>query len=148
MAKQGLTLEQKQTQRLALEQQRLLGLVLEKNDAEMAEFIDNKVNEIQALEKKNDDDDEFEGDKDNRNDGNRGDDGTTPTGEVNSDGDDDTAAWYRYFANNRSPDDEYYAPIAVTEPTSWGEWNSTKPGRSSQMPSWAISRMMVTCAAR
>ena len=49
MAKQGLTLEQKQTQRLALEQQRLLGLILEKNDAEMAEFIDNKVNEIQAL---------------------------------------------------------------------------------------------------
>ena len=36
MAKQGLTLEQKQTQRLALEQQRLLGMVLEKNDAEMA----------------------------------------------------------------------------------------------------------------
>ena len=55
MAKQGLTLEQKQKQRLALEQQRMLGLVLEKNDAEMAEFIDNKVNEIQALEKKSDD---------------------------------------------------------------------------------------------
>ena len=46
MAKQGLTLEQKQKQRLALEQQRLLGTILEKNDAEMAEFIDNKVKHI------------------------------------------------------------------------------------------------------
>ena len=39
MAKQGLTLEQKQTQRLALEQQRLLGMVLEKSDAEISEII-------------------------------------------------------------------------------------------------------------
>ena len=52
MAKQALTVEQKQTQRLALEQQRLLGTILEKTDAEMAEFIDNKLNENQALEKK------------------------------------------------------------------------------------------------
>ena len=59
MAKQVLTQELKQTQRLALEQQRMLGLVLEKSDAEMAEFIDNKVNEIQALEKKSDDNDEY-----------------------------------------------------------------------------------------
>jgi RNA polymerase sigma-54 factor len=117
MAKQGLTLEQKQTQRLALEQQRLLGLILEKNDAEMAEFIDNKVNEIQALEKKSDDDDEYGNDKENRNDNDQGDGATTPSGEVNSDGDDDTAAWYRYFANNRSRDDEYYEPIAVSEKT-------------------------------
>ena len=117
MAKQGLTLEQKQTQRLALEQQRLLGLILEKNDAEMAEFIDNKVNEIQALEKKSDDDDEYGNDKENRSDNDQGDGATTPSGEVNSDGDDDTAAWYRYFANNRSRDDEYYEPIAVSEKT-------------------------------
>jgi len=116
MAKQGLTLEQKQTQRLALEQQRLLGLVLEKNDAEMAEFIDNKVNEIQALEKKSDDDNDYEEDN-NPRDGDRGHEDTTPSGEVNSDGDDDTAAWYRYFANNRSRDDEYYAPVAVSEKT-------------------------------
>ena len=117
MAKQGLTIEQKQTQRLALEQQRMLGLVLEKNDAEMAEFIDNKVNEIQALEKKSDDDDDYGTDNDNRRDSDRDDAGTTPSGEVNSDGDDDTAAWYRYFANNRSRDDEYYAPVAVSEKT-------------------------------
>ena len=118
MAKQGLTLEQKQTQRLALEQQRLLGLILEKNDAEMAEFIDNKVNEIQALEKKSDDenDDYNAKDDDRRTDDREGSD-TTPSGEVNSDGDDDTAAWYRYFANNRSRDDEYYAPTAVSEKT-------------------------------
>ena len=122
MAKQGLTLEQKQTQRLALEQQRLLGLILEKNDAEMAEFIDNKVNEIQALEKKSDDDnDEYGNGNDNgdRQSADRDREGgdTTPSGEVNSDGDDDTAAWYRYFANNRSRDDEYYAPVAVSEKT-------------------------------
>ena len=120
MAKQGLTLEQKQTQRLALEQQRLLGLILEKNDAEMAEFIDNKVNEIQALEKKSDDEnDDYGSDGDNRQTGDRDREGgdTTSSGEVNSDGDDDTAAWYRYFANNRSRDDEYYAPTAVSEKT-------------------------------
>ena len=120
MAKQALTQEQKQTQRLALEQQRMLGLVLEKNDAEMAEFIDNKVNEIQALEKKSDDDNEYGNDDSNgkdRQDANHEESDTTPSGEVNSDGDDDTAAWYRYFANNRSRDDEYYAPIAVSEKT-------------------------------
>ena len=116
MAKQGLTLEQKQTQRLALEQQRLLGLVLEKNDAEMAEFIDNKVNEIQALEKKSDENDDYGmgGDQDN----DRGNDHASEA-EITAEtgGDDDTLAWYRYFANNRSRDDEYYAPIAVSEKT-------------------------------
>ena len=118
MAKQGLTLEQKQTQRMALEQQRMLGLVLEKNDAEMAEFIDNKVNEIQALEKKQDNEgDDYNtgsGDRDNERDNER-----TPSDEVNAEtgGDDDTMAWYRYFANNRSRDDEYYAPTAVSEKT-------------------------------
>ena len=118
MAKQGLVQEQTQTQRLALEQQRLLGLVLEKNDAEMAEFIDNKVNENQALEKKSDDD-EYEADGSQQN--NRE---ATPDGQLRNDdaisensGDDDTVAWYRYFANNRSRDDEYYAPSAVSEKT-------------------------------
>ena len=120
MAKQGLTLEQTQRQRLALEQQRLLGMVLEKNDAEMAEYIDIKVNEIQALEKKSDEGDDYgthegeAGKEDNRpNDEHaRGDD---PVSE--NSGDDDTAAWYRYFANNRSRDDEYYSPTAVSEKT-------------------------------
>ena len=119
MAKQGLTLEQKQTQRLALEQQRLLGLVLEKNDAEMSDFIDNKVSEIQALEKKSDDDTGSEYDTstpDDRQDKRRDND-TSSASDINTDGDDDTAAWYRYFANNRSRDDEYYAPTAVSEKT-------------------------------
>ena len=112
MAKQGLTLEQKQTQRLALEQQRLLGMVLEKNDAEMAEFIDNKVNEIQALEKKSDENDEYDNGQDNE----RGNEHPSEA-EVSAEtsGDDDTLAWYRYFANNRSRDDEYYTPTAVNE---------------------------------
>ncbi len=116
MAKQGLTLEQKQTQRLALEQQRMLGLVLEKNDAEMAEFIDNKVNEIQALEKKNDEADEYDNGSDQQD---ARDNERVPADEVNAEtnGDDDTMAWYRYFANNRSRDDEYYAPTAVSEKT-------------------------------
>lgn len=119
MAKQGLTLEQKQTQRMALEQQKLLGLVLEKNDAEMSEFIDNKVSEIQALEKKSDDDAGSEYDTstpDDRADKEKGTDSSSAS-DVNTDGDDDTAAWYRYFANNRSRDDEYYAPTAVSEKT-------------------------------
>ena len=94
----------------------MLGLVLEKNDAEMAEFIDNKVNEIQALEKKQDDNDDYSGsdEHDNERDNDR-----VPNDEVNSEvnGDDDTMAWYRYFANNRSRDDEYYAPTAVSEKT-------------------------------
>ena len=120
MAKQGLTLEQKQTQRLALEQQRMLGLVLEKNDAEMAEFIDNKVNEIQALEKKSDEDnDDYDmAGGDDRQDRDRsGNQDNAQGGDINTDGDDDTVAWYRYFANNRSRDDEYFAPTAVSEKT-------------------------------
>lgn len=117
MAKQGLTLEQKQTQRLALEQQRMLGLVLEKNDAEMAEFIDNKVSEIQALEKKSDDENDDYGNNDSHDNNKGGNDEATSATDINTDGDEDTAAWYRYFANNRSRDDEYYAPTAVNEKT-------------------------------
>ena len=119
MAKQGQILEQKQTQTMALEQQRLLGLVLEKNDAEMSEFIDNKVSEIQALEKKTDDDAGGEYDTstpDDRQEKEKGGDSSS-VNDINTDGDDDTAAWYRYFANNRSRDDEYYAPTAVSEKT-------------------------------
>jgi len=120
MAKQGLTQDLKQTHRLALEQQRMLGMVLEKNDAEMAEFIDNKVNEIQALEKKTEDKDDFDSDNggENQNDSRGDDDRQSASSDVNENsGDDDLAAWYRYFANNRSRDDEYYAPTAVNEKT-------------------------------
>ncbi len=122
MAKQGLTLEQKQKQRLALEQQRLLGTILEKSDAEMEEFIDNKVNEIQALEKTSDDKDDDNGyenegaqDKSANRDERRENRNDDPISE--NSGDDDTVAWYRFFANNRSTDDEYYAPTAVSEKT-------------------------------
>ena len=117
MAKQGLTLEQKQTQRLALEQQRLLGLVLEKNDTEMAEFIDNKVSEIQALEKKSDDEGGDYNTPDNDDNSEKAADERVAASDINTDGDDDTAAWYRYFANNRSGDDEYHTPTAVSEKT-------------------------------
>lgn len=114
MAKQGLIQQQKQIQRLALEQQRMLGEMLEKNDAEMAEFVDNKVNEIQALEKKQDEDGEADGglSQPASNDRERDDAAVSENS-----GDDDTAAWYRYFANNRSRDDEYYAPTGVSEKT-------------------------------
>ena len=114
MAKQGLIQQQKQIQRLALEQQRMLGEMLEKNDAEMAEFVDNKVNEIQALEKKQDEDGEADGGSSQPagNERERDD-----AAESENSGDDDTAAWYRYFANNRSRDDEYYAPTGVSEKT-------------------------------
>ena len=114
MAKQGLIQQQKQIQRLALEQQRMLGEMLEKNDAEMAEFVDNKVNEIQALEKKQDEDGEADGglSEPAGNDRERDDAAVSENS-----GDDDTAAWYRYFANNRSRDDEYYAPTGVSEKT-------------------------------
>lgn len=117
MAKQSLTQEQTQTQRLALEQQRMLGMMLEKNDAEMAEFIDNKVNEIQALEKKTDENDDFTGNGDEGP--MRGRDDRSMNDDIGSDssGDDDAVAWYRFFANNRSRDDEYYAPTAVSEKT-------------------------------
>ena len=113
-------MEQTQRQRLALEQQRLLGLVLEKNDAEMAEYIDIKVNEIQALEKKSDENDELEntGDSSRSDERRRDDDHTRGDDAVSENsGDDDTVAWYRYFANNRSRDDEYYEPTAVSEKT-------------------------------
>lgn len=149
MAEQGLTLEQKQRQRLALEQQRLLGTILEKTDAEMEEFIDNKVKENQALEKKSDENDDGDGgydddvesqdlpratDDDSSSDSENDREGTEDTepnreeyeppmldsGNDDSDGtsgDDATDAWYRLMANNRSRDDEYYAPTAVTEKT-------------------------------
>ena len=114
MAKQGLIQQQKQIQRLALEQQRMLGEMLEKNDAEMAEFVDNKVNEIQALEKKRDEDGEADGGLSEP----AGNERERDDAAVSEDsGDDDTAAWYRYFANNRSRDDEYYAPTGVSEKT-------------------------------
>ena len=116
MAKQELTLEQKQTQRMALEQQRMLGQMLEKNDAEMTEFIDNKVNENQALEKKNDEDDEMGGSEPDRDANARNNDAASDMVGVDN-GDDDTMAWYRYFANNRSTDDEYHGPTAVSEKT-------------------------------
>ena len=122
MAKQGLTLEQKQRQRLALEQQRLLGTILEKSDAEMEEYIDNKLNEIQALEKKSDEDGDdggYDTDGDNRDKASPADNaaarGDDPVSE--NSGDDDMAAWYRLIASNRSRDDEYYAPTAVSEKT-------------------------------
>ena len=114
MAKQGLIQQQKQIQRLALEQQRMLGEMLEKNDAEMAEFVDNKVNEIQALEKKRDEDGEADGGSSERAGNERERDDAAVS---ENSGDDDTAAWYRYFANNRSRDDEYYAPTGVSEKT-------------------------------
>ena len=121
MAQQGLTQEQKQKQRMALEQQRMLGTILEKNDAEMEEFIDNKIKEIDALEKKSDENDGDDGGYDSgesqekgpREENNsRGDD---PVSE--NSGDDDMSAWYRFIASNRSRDDEYYAPTAVSEKT-------------------------------
>ena len=114
MAKQGLIQQQKQIQRLALEQQRMLGEMLEKNDAEMAEFVDNKVNEIQALEKKQDEDGEADGGLSEPAGNERERDDAAVS---ENSGDDDTAAWYRYFANNRSRDDEYYAPTGVSEKT-------------------------------
>ena len=98
----------------------MLGLVLEKNDAEMAEFIDNKVNEIQALEKKSDDDNDdygMAGGDDNQDRDRGGNQDNAQGSDINTDGDDDTVAWYRYFANNRSRDDDYYAPTAVSEKT-------------------------------
>ena len=120
MAKQGLTLEQKQRQRLALEQQRLLGTILEKSDAEMEEYIENKLSENQALEKKSDDNDNGGydiGDEDQKK--SPRDDASPRIDDTigENSGDDDTVAWYRFFANNRSRDDEYLAPTAVSEKT-------------------------------
>ena len=118
MADQGLTLVQKQAQRIAMEQQRLLGQMLEKNDAEMAEFIDNKVNEIQALEKKSDENDAAEGGEQQQG-ADRGPVNDERKRETDSGGDDDEPAeqWYRYIASNRGRDEEYTEPIVVSEKT-------------------------------
>ena len=117
MAKQGLTLEQKQKQRLALEQQRLLGTILEKSDAEMEEYINNKINENQALEKAQDEDTGI--DKDSKREAEREAEFNKREAEVKAEhgGDDDEMAWYRFFAYNRGPDYEYNAPTAVSEKT-------------------------------
>ena len=113
MADQGLTLVQKQAQRIAMEQQRLLGQMLEKNDAEMAEFIDNKVNEIQALEKKSEEDGDEEPQA--KPEGAMGDDRKTDS---DAGGDDDAGEeWFRFLASNRSRDEEYIEPTVVNEKT-------------------------------
>ncbi len=112
MADQGLTLVQKQAQRIAMEQQRLLGQMLEKNDAEMAEFIDNKVSEIQALEKKSDED----GEEPQNEMGAELRDDRKPDSDAGGD-DDAGEEWFRYLASNRSRDDEYIEPTVVGEKT-------------------------------
>ena len=114
MADQGLTIVQKPELRIAMEQQRLLGQMLEKNDAEMAEFIDNKVNEIQALEKKSDDNEGTENGEEKQ-----AKDHGPMNDERKADADDDEPAeqWYRYLASNRGSDDEYIEPIVVSEKT-------------------------------
>ena len=117
MAKQELKTEITQKQRIALEQQKLLGLVLEKNDAEMSEFIDNNVNENQALEKAVDENDEM--DRDSQREAEREEEYNKREAQVKEEhgGDDDEAAWYRFIAYNRSRDDEYHGPTAVSEKT-------------------------------
>lgn len=147
--KQQLTTEQNQQQRLVLEQQRILGIMLEKNGPEINEYIDNKIEEIQALEKKPEDtetggyntgDDPDEGDEKgvtpndsaekgekNENDedgldddfrlGNKKDVESAPDIGFNETGDPDEVSWYRTNINNRSRDDEYYEPTAVSEKT-------------------------------
>lgn len=121
MAKSSTTIrtEIAQKQRTVLEQQRLLGMMLEKNGPEMDEYIDIELNRNQVLEKKNDEnDDEPQGE--NNEQPRAAGEASSPrnnNNESNNDGDDDTAAWYRWFANNRSPDDEYYGPTAVSEKT-------------------------------
>ena len=118
MADQGLTLVQKQAQRIAVEQQRLLGQMLEKNDAEMNEFIDNKVNEIQALEKKNDEGDGMDGAEASQgNERNSMNDERKRESDAGADDDEPAEQWYRYMASNRSRDEEYIEPIVVSEKT-------------------------------
>lgn len=115
MGEQGLTLVQKQAQRIAMEQQRLLGQMLEKSDAEMAEFIDNKVNEIEALEKKSDEGDGY-GDGDETQGKESGAKADDRKPDIDADGEDDPGdQWYRYLANNRSRDDEYAGPVVASE---------------------------------
>lgn len=90
-----------------------MGQMLEKNDAEMAEFIDNKVNEIQALEKKSDEGDEEPQTKE----GNDMDSERNLEKDRDADDDDTGEQWYRYLASNRSRDDEYVEPVVVNEKT-------------------------------
>lgn len=136
MAKQQLTQEQKQTQRLSTEQQRMLGMMLEKNDAEMGEYIDNKVTENPALEKKNEDEDDkyYNNSDDESNDSPAADDAQDqPADDASTNGnvdvpskptsddypemnnDDDSDNWLGYIANNSSADDEYYSPQDVSQ---------------------------------
>ena len=118
MAKQTLSTEIAQKQRLALEQQRKLGEMLEKNGPEMDEYIEIELSKNQALEKKSEEGDEHEGDESNRNRKESDTAAAQANGSVNeNDGDEDQTAWYQWFANNRSADDEYYGPTAVSEKT-------------------------------
>ena len=118
MAKQTLSTEIAQKQRLALEQQRILGEMLEKNGPEMDEYIEIELSKNQALEKKSEEGDEHDGDDSPRNRKESDTAAAQANGSGNeNDGDEDQAAWYQWFANNRSTDDEYYGPTAVSEKT-------------------------------
>ena len=110
-SKQGLTTEIEQRQRLNM-LQREVGRLLEKNVNELEDDVWREVDENPALEVDHERDNDIE---------------KTEDGEVyretseqmqqNDYGDDDDLPSYRYQANNRSRDDEYYTPPIANEPS-------------------------------
>lgn len=107
---QGLTQEQKMKQRLTPAQLQLVPII-EMTGAELLDHIDRELEENPALEVKNDVDEQNLG---------RTEDGETyreSSDEMqrNDYGDEDQAPMYN--GSNRSRDDEYYEPLAVTEET-------------------------------
>ncbi|MBR3100232.1 MAG: RNA polymerase factor sigma-54 [Muribaculaceae bacterium] len=111
-SKQHLSTEIEQRQRMNM-LQREVGRLLEKNVNELEDDVRREMDENEALEINREKDEDFTE--------------KTEDGEVyressdemqqNDFGDDDDVPTYRYQANNRSRDDEYYTPPIANEPS-------------------------------
>jgi len=121
MAKTRLTTEITTGTRIGTAMQRELGLMLEKNDAELSEMIKNEVAENTALEERRVDDDDINHKTQDGSDweesaeqlqgGDYGDEDSAPVNNSNDRG----LGVRRYNGSNHSPDDDIYTPIGVAE---------------------------------
>ena len=118
MAKQGqgLRTEQRLKQNLSAVLQRELGRMLEMNSAAFEEEVRKTEDENEALERVVEDTNEDNG-INTKTDDNRDFKESSEELQAKDYGDDDERMIMRYFASNRSADDEYYAPTVVNEQT-------------------------------
>jgi len=118
MAKQRLTQSLSQRQTLGTLMQRELGMMLEKNGAELADAVSNALKENPALEEKRDEGSDGDGPAEGiSNQADERGQETTDTYDNNSDDDPADLGEHRYRGGNTSPDDVWYTPTVVNQPT-------------------------------